>query len=111
MSDIPTWHERAMAHPDHQSGMISEDMIRARMAEEIADLRAEVERLRGELDRTREQLDAAVALIAEWCRAVDGGASWDYWDDHYKQARWGKGVLRSLIDAEIAKLEPLEGEP
>lgn len=72
---------------------------------------AEVERLRAELDRTREQLDAAVALIAEWCRAVDGGASWDYWDDHYKQARWGKGVLRSLIDAEIAKLEPLEGEP
>jgi hypothetical protein len=46
MSDIPTWHERAMAHPDHQSGMISEDMIRARMAEEISDLRAEVERLR-----------------------------------------------------------------
>ena len=46
MSKIPTWHERAMAHPDHQSGMISEGMIRARMAEEIADLRAEVERLR-----------------------------------------------------------------
>ena len=46
MNDIPTWHERAMAHPDHQSGMISEDMIRARMAEEIADLRAEVKRLK-----------------------------------------------------------------
>ena len=46
MSDIPTWHERAMAHPDHQSGMISEDMLRARMAEEVEDLRAEVERLR-----------------------------------------------------------------
>ena len=49
MSDIPTWHERAMRHPDHQSGMISEGMIRARMAEEIADLRAEVERLRAVL--------------------------------------------------------------
>lgn len=46
MKEIPTWHERAMAHPDHQSGMVSEDMIRARMGEEIADLRAEVERLR-----------------------------------------------------------------
>ena len=44
MSDIPTWRERAEAHPDHQSGMISEDMIRARMGEEIADLRAEIER-------------------------------------------------------------------
>jgi len=28
-----------MAHPDHQSGMISDGMIRARMCEEIADLR------------------------------------------------------------------------
>ena len=46
MSDIPTWHERAMRHPDHQTGMVSEGMIRARMAEEIEDLRAEVERLR-----------------------------------------------------------------
>ena len=46
MRDIPTWHERAMRHPDHQSGMVSEDMIRARMCEEIEDLRAEVERLR-----------------------------------------------------------------
>ena len=33
MSGIPTWHERAMRHPDHQTGMVSEDMIRARMAE------------------------------------------------------------------------------
>lgn len=48
MSDIPTWHERAMAHPDHKSGMISEGMIRARMREEIADLRAEIERLQQE---------------------------------------------------------------
>ena len=72
----------------------------------------EIERLRAELDRTHEQLDAAVTLLAEWCHAVDVcGASWDYWDNHYKQARWGKGVLRSLIDAEMAKLEPLEGEP
>ena len=46
MSGIPTWHQRAMAHPDHQSGMISEGMIRARMCEEIEDLRAENERLR-----------------------------------------------------------------
>lgn len=46
MNKILTWRERAMKHPDHQSGMISEDMIRARMGEEIADLRAEVERLR-----------------------------------------------------------------
>lgn len=49
MSDIKTWHQRAMAHPDHQSGMISEGMIRARMCEEIEDLRAENERLRAKI--------------------------------------------------------------
>lgn len=53
MKDIPTWHERAEAHPDHQSGMVSEGMIRARMGEEIADLRAEVERLRADHDAIR----------------------------------------------------------
>lgn len=72
MSDIPTWHERAMAHPDHQNGMVSEDVIRARMCEEIADLRSEVERLRAqivcleatgaeasdEIDRLRAALEA-----------------------------------------------------
>jgi hypothetical protein len=46
MSDIKTWIERCDEHPDHQSGMISEGMIRARMCEEIEDLRAEIERLR-----------------------------------------------------------------
>ena len=110
-------------------------------ADEIEKLRAEVERLQKrdaewtekaaawlssaeaaqQLDGYRElaarvneltlQRDAAVTLLAEWCHAVDGGAGWDYWDNHYKEARWGKGILRSLIDAEIAKLEPLEGEP
>lgn len=62
MSDIPTWHERAMAHPDHQPGMISEDMIRARMAEEIEDLRAEVERLRADNERLRAVLDQLARL-------------------------------------------------
>jgi len=60
MSDIKTWIERCDEHPDHQSGMISEGMIRARMCEEIDDLRAEIERLRAENERlTRE-------CAAEW---------------------------------------------
>ena len=59
MSDIPTWHERAMAHPVHQSGMISEEMIRARMCEEIADLRAEVDRLRAKNERLHKAHQAA----------------------------------------------------
>ena len=56
MSEIPTWHERAMRHPDHQSGMISEDMIRARMCEEIEELRAEIERLRARVEVMEKNL-------------------------------------------------------
>ena len=64
MNDIPTWQERARSHPDHQSGMISEDMLRARMTEEIMDLRAEVGRLRAAL---REA--ALMSDCCAWCRA------------------------------------------
>ena len=64
MSDIKTWHQRAMAHPDHQSGMISEGMIRARMCEEIDDLRAEIERLRAEIERLRAEIDGLEAELA-----------------------------------------------
>jgi hypothetical protein len=46
MSEIKTWHQRCMEHPDHQTGMVSDEMIRARMCEEIEELRAENERLR-----------------------------------------------------------------
>ena len=39
MKHIKTWSERCEEHPDHQQGMISEGMIRARMQEEIDELR------------------------------------------------------------------------
>ena len=74
MSDILTWHERAMAHPDHQSGMISEDMIRARMAEEISDLRAEVERLTRQRDEARaevERMREVIRTIRARCVEMD----------------------------------------
>lgn len=45
MSYIKTWVERCDEHPDHQSGMVSNGMIQARMQEEIDDLRAENEML------------------------------------------------------------------
>ena len=40
---IKTWIERCEEHPDHQTGMISEGMIRARMQEEIDALRQALE--------------------------------------------------------------------
>ena len=84
MNDIPTWHARAMCHPDHQSGMVSEDMLRARMTEEIVDLRAEVDRQRAEIERLTRERDEAraeverlrgtirqVALAADGCISRD----------------------------------------
>ena len=43
MKHIKTWSERCEEHPDHQHGMISEGMIRARMQEEIDELRQALE--------------------------------------------------------------------
>lgn len=43
MKRIKTWSERCEEHPDHQQGMISEGMIRARMQEEIDELRQALE--------------------------------------------------------------------
>ena len=36
---IKTWEERCEEHPDHQNGMITNDMIQQRMQEEINELR------------------------------------------------------------------------
>ena len=81
-------------------------IVELSLGEYLARKDAEIKKLRAENERLRAERDEAVTLLAEWCHAVDsGGASWDEWDNHYKQARWGKGILRSLIDAEIAKLE------
>jgi hypothetical protein len=38
-----------MEHPDHQNGMVSEGMIRARMCEEIEELRDRIEHLEREM--------------------------------------------------------------
>jgi hypothetical protein len=43
MKHIKTWSERCEEHPDHQTGMVSEGMIRARMQEEIDELRQALE--------------------------------------------------------------------
>ena len=43
MTEIKTWHQRCMEHPDHQTGMVSDGMIHSRMCEEIEELRARVE--------------------------------------------------------------------
>ena len=83
MSEIPTWHERAMRHPDHQFGIVSDDMIRARMGEEIADLRAEVERLRAEIERLTRERNEARAEYARLCDDIERIEN-DAWHDGAK---------------------------
>lgn len=39
-SDIKTFNERCETHPDHQNGMVTEEMLRDRLYEEIDELRA-----------------------------------------------------------------------
>jgi len=41
--DIKDFLQRCEEHPDHQTGMISEGMIQARLSEEIDELRAYIE--------------------------------------------------------------------
>lgn len=51
------------------------------------------------------KLNEAVRLLAEWCVAVrDNGASWDDWDEHYKDACYRPSILREMIDAEINRI-------
>lgn len=43
-ASIPTWQEQCDTHPEHQSGMVTNQMIRDRMQEEIDALRAQSKR-------------------------------------------------------------------
>lgn len=103
MSKILTWHERAMRHPDHQSGMVSEDMIRARMCEEIGDLRAEVERLREVLKIVRINGPDAQGLV--WLSfSREGGVRVSF-------AVSGETVSQALLEFEQIRRKALEAKP
>jgi hypothetical protein len=57
MSDIKTWVERCDEHPDHQSGMVSNGMIQARMQEEIDDLRTKIELQNQTIDKLVKEIE------------------------------------------------------
>ena len=42
-ADIKTFNERCNSHPDHQSGMVTEEMLRERLHEEVEELRAYID--------------------------------------------------------------------
>jgi len=89
MSDIKTWIERCDEHPDHQSGMISDGMIRARMCEEIADLRAENERLRAAARNALNELN---------CIEEDGGHRCIRGDSEIDEGHHVRLALRNALE-------------
>ncbi len=101
MSGIPTWHQRAMAHPDHQSGMISEGMIRARMCEEIDDLRAEVERLTSELKKARTEVENLYDQVHRW---VDDRSKAQLQADRLRDQSYELQRQRDEARAEVERL-------
>jgi hypothetical protein len=61
-----------------------------------------IDELRKEVEALRAERDCAVAMLAEWCVAVDtGGSDWDYWDESYKTAMYRLNPIRKLLDAAI----------
>ena len=54
--DIPSFAERCEFHPDHQTGMISESMLKQRLHEEINELREYIEQ-RKWVGLTDEEID------------------------------------------------------
>ncbi len=49
-----------------------------------------------------EERDIAICMLAAWCLAVEEDASWDGWDEHYKDAKFRPTPIRELIDKELA---------
>ena len=91
MKRIKTWSERCEEHPDHQTGMISERMIQARMQEEIDELRQALETEQepvawisegGDVSRSKRYMDemgfkcnplyTSPPKAAEWVGLTDG---------------------------------------
>lgn len=60
-----------------------------------------IEELEHKYYLTLDQRDDAVYMLADWCISVEQDASWDGWDDCYKNAMYRPCSIRELIDAEI----------
>jgi hypothetical protein len=71
MTEIKTWQQRCMEHPDHQAGMVSDEMIYARMCEEIEELRAEIERRVEVLELIRRYMGQGVSWDRAEEKAID----------------------------------------
>jgi len=83
---IKTWQQRCEEHPDHD-GIVSEGMIKARMQEEIDDLRAAIEQAQEPVEwhpietapKDRTVLvcrrHSTMPMLAKW------NAQYEWWED------------------------------
>ena len=71
--DIKYFTERCETHPDHQNGMISEQMLKHRLHEEIDELRCYIEGREwvGLTDIEKEQFYNEVDDWGDWDECVD----------------------------------------
>jgi hypothetical protein len=96
MTEIKTWQQRCMEHPYHQTGMVSDEMIYARMCEEIEELRAEIERLRARVEVLEQHLRDAVS-VADMAMSDANGC------DCHTDAKWDRDaeleVFRAALEA------------
>lgn len=60
---IKTWQQRCEEHPDH-NGIVSDEMIQARMQEEIDELRAAIEQIQAQEPRQWQGLTRQEFLAA-----------------------------------------------
>ena len=69
---IKTWQQRCEEHPDHD-GIVSDEMIRARMQEEIDELRAAIEprKWRGLTIREFEAATQGLDDLEDCWRAIE----------------------------------------
>lgn len=93
--DIKDFNQRCEEHPDHQSGMVNESMLKERLHEEIDELRAYIENdvtQRGEFAGVRVWLGSMVTQIVVPKCAIENSVRGAELNDAFKQCLKYLGV-------------------
>jgi len=98
---------RVLAHIDAQTAEIEKLKYESHdRLENGVLLLANIDAQAAEIAVLKNDLKTALQMLAGWCIAVDdNGASWDDWDEHYKDAMYRDGPLRGQLDATIAAMK------
>ena len=105
--DIKFFSERCEEHPDHQTGMVSHQMIQDRLSEEVDELRAYIESQLAQPDQEYHRGDRLICLeTEEYCVIHISGTDrqWVKFPDSHI------GVYTNEQVAELFELLPKELE-